>query len=177
MRQHDPTNFNGVVYDAHVYHSYGDDNKEGRSWSADEDACKTCCRDPVLLAPMVDAKLPVVIGEYSLNTGFPGTSEFFRSYMRDQLSLWVNTPGVLGSFFWNHRILPAPGGWYRELSLLDLLPPKGPLPPQVVHMEISVRCPGRDLGKCPAFQGDTVAWDDRCEWRKEAVMQAKVALQ
>eukprot|EP00404_Azadinium_spinosum_P053399 CAMPEP_0180795290 /NCGR_PEP_ID=MMETSP1038_2-20121128/56117_1 /TAXON_ID=632150 /ORGANISM="Azadinium spinosum, Strain 3D9" /LENGTH=136 /DNA_ID=CAMNT_0022834193 /DNA_START=18 /DNA_END=428 /DNA_ORIENTATION=- len=103
------------------------------------------------------------VGEYSLNTGFPGSPRFDEDYMRNQLSLWANTPGVLGTFFWNHRILHAPGGWYRELSLLDLLAPQGPIHP-IASMALSKLCPGRDLGKCPAYNAATVSWDDECVW-------------
>jgi len=162
MIARDPVNFAGVVYDAHVYHSFGDDNKPGHEWHKHVDSCKTCCRDPMMLAPIVQARVPVAIGEYSLNTGFPGSSEFFASYMRNQLSLWASTPGMVGSFFWNHRILPAPGDWYHEMSLLDLLAPQGPLEP--AFKVKPVLCPDEDLSKCPLYDPQTVLWTDECKW-------------
>ena len=45
-----------------------------------QDACKTCCRDPVLLAPLVARGLPMAVAEFSLNTGFPGSPAFYRDY-------------------------------------------------------------------------------------------------
>jgi hypothetical protein len=186
-----PEAFRGVVYDAHMYHSYGDDNRGGMAWAPEVDSCKTCCRDPRLLEPLVDARLPVIVGEYSLNTGYhEGDAKFLAGYMADQLSLWASTAGVIGSFFWNHRILLAPNDFYHEFSLLDLLAPKGPLPAHISHLlpspgaaavgsssdggdsldpasshsRASLLCPERDLRTCPAFDKATVAWDDPCRW-------------
>merc|ERR1712113_971712 len=154
MLDRDPASFTGVVYDAHGYHSYGDDNKPGLKWKPSVDSCKTCCRDPVLLAPLVQAKLPMVIGEYSLNTGLPGRSSSFESYLNNQLSLWANTPGVIGSFFWNHRVSRAPGKYYHEMSLLDLMSPQGPLQP--LPRQKFKLCPKEDLSLCPTFEIQTV---------------------
>mmetsp|Transcript_87820 Transcript_87820/g.204403 ORF Transcript_87820/g.204403 Transcript_87820/m.204403 type:complete len:441 (-) Transcript_87820:165-1487(-) len=163
MRLQDPENYAAVVYDAHVYHSFGDDNKAGNIWVPEMDSCKTCCRDPAVLAPLVNHRLPIIIGEYSLNTGFPGTPSFYLEYFRNQLSLWASTPGMVGSFFWNHRILRNPGGWYKEMSLLELLAPKGPLPP-VSQMNLTVRCPGIDLSMCPTFHPEHTLWTSNCSW-------------
>jgi aryl-phospho-beta-D-glucosidase BglC (GH1 family) len=164
MRKRDPGNYESVIYDVHMYHSYGDDNGPGREWTPYVDSCKTCCRDPVVLEPLVEHDVPIVIGEYSLNTGFPGNPEFYLEYLKNQLSLWQSTPGMVGSFFWNHRILRNPGGWYKEMSLLELLLPTGPLPP-ISQMNLTVRCPGKDLSKCPKFEPNTTNWSDECVWR------------
>merc|ERR1712176_1610412 len=116
-----------------------------------------------MFSPIVTSELPVIVGEYGLNTGFPAEERAFFGYMQNQLSLWAGTPGMLGSFFWNHRVSPSRDGWYKEFSLLDLLRPTGPLP-QVVQMGITALCPGSDLSKCPIFNPDTVTWDDECLW-------------
>jgi len=163
MRKRDPASYESVVYDAHMYHSYGDDNGPGREWTPYVDSCKTCCRDPVVLEPLVEHDVPILIGEYSLNTGFPGNPTFYLEYLKNQLSLWANTPGMVGSFFWNHRILRNPGGWYKEMSLLELLLPRGPLPP-ISQMNLTVRCPGKDLSKCPRFYPNSTLWSDECVW-------------
>mmetsp|Transcript_8230 Transcript_8230/g.25607 ORF Transcript_8230/g.25607 Transcript_8230/m.25607 type:complete len:529 (-) Transcript_8230:2-1588(-) len=163
MRAKDPESYRAVIYDAHMYHSYGDDNKPGRQWNAYVDSCKTCCRDPYVLEPLVSKGVPIVIGEYSLNTGFPGSPEFYLEYLRDQLSLWASIPGVVGSFFWNHRIAPAPGDWYQEMSLVDLIQPHGPLPP-VAQVNLEVLCYGKDIAKCPAVEPQAARWDDECRW-------------
>merc|ERR1712217_807864 len=164
MRKRNPTVWDNVVYDAHLYHSYGDDNKPGRDWNDQVDSCKTCCRDPVILSPLVDAGVPMSIGEYSLNTGFPGSPEFFVEYLKNQLSVWASLPGMVGSFFWNHRILRERGGWFKEMSLLELLAPNGPLPP-TSELNFTVRCPGKALRKCPRYDANTVLWTDNCAWQ------------
>mmetsp|Transcript_41683 Transcript_41683/g.110078 ORF Transcript_41683/g.110078 Transcript_41683/m.110078 type:complete len:645 (-) Transcript_41683:222-2156(-) len=164
MVEKDPDSFAGVVYDFHEYHSFGDDNQEKGSYHADMDSCKTCCRDPLLLNPLVKAKLKMAACEYSLTTGYAGNKGFFEDFMHNQLSLWRSTPGMVGSFFWNHRILTGPNGYYREFSLLDLLAPHGPLPP-VSSMALVPRCPNSDLSKCPVYDEDTVAWNSECWWR------------
>ena len=64
MRDRDPGNFTNVVYDAHVYHTHGDNNAKGRQWREDVDACKTCCRDPEILAPIADRGIPMIVGEW-----------------------------------------------------------------------------------------------------------------
>lgn len=163
MRRRDPVNYASVVYDAHVYHSFGDDNQDGRLWNPLVDSCKTCCRDPSVLEPIAGKSLPMLVGEWSLNTGFPGNPSFYLEYFRNQLSLWASLPGVVGSFFWNHRILREPGGWYKEMSLLDLLAPKGPLPP-LAQLNVTVRCPGVDLSRCPRFKPRTTLWNEECAW-------------
>jgi len=163
MRRQDRSVWEAVIYDAHLYHSYGDDNKPGRVWNEHVDSCKTCCRDPSILQPLVDAGVPMSIGEYSLNTGFPGSSAFFADYFENQLSLWASLPGMVGSFFWNHRILRERGGWYKEMSLLELIAPNGPLPP-VSQLRLHTRCPGMDLKKCPRYEPHKVLWTDGCAW-------------
>lgn len=163
MREADPTNYAWVVYDAHLYHSFGDDNKPGRTWNPKTDSCKTCCRDPEVMGPLVQNGVPIVVGEYSLNTGFPGDPTFYLEYFRNQLSLWASIPGMVGSFFWNHRIMRNPGGWYKEMSLLELLAPNGPLPP-ISQMNLTVRCPGKNLTRCPRFNPMKVLWTAECEW-------------
>jgi len=164
MMKEDPKNYANVVYDAHMYHSFGDDNPPGRKWKKEDDSCKTCCRDPALLQPLVEKGVPMVVGEYSLNTGFPGYPEFYLEFLRNQLSLWANTPHMVGSYFWNHRILRNPGGWYKEMSLLELMAPDGPLPP-VTQMNLTARCPGKDLSKCPKFIPHKTLWNAKCKWR------------
>merc|ERR550532_1439785 len=163
MRRSDPANYQSVVYDAHVYHAFGDDNHPHHPWDWYTDSCKTCCRDPALLAPLSTRGILTSIGEFSLNTGFPGNPTFYLEYLKNQLSLWASTPGMVGSFFWNHRILRNPGGWYKEMSLLELLLPRGPLPP-ISQMNLTVRCPGKDLSKCPQFDPNTTIWSDKCVW-------------
>lgn len=173
MRATNPQDYEWVVYDVHMYHSYGDDNGPGREWNPYVDSCKTCCRDPLLLDPLLAHELPMVIGEFSLNTGFPGNPDFYLEYFQNQLSLWASLPGVIGSFFWNHRILRNPGGWYKEMSLLELLLPKGPLPP-VAQMNLTVRCPGKDLWKCPRFNAKRTIWSDECVWEGDPDVHDKV---
>lgn len=173
MRKTDPESYEGVVYDAHMYHSYGDDDRPDREWDAYTDSCKTCCRDPVLLAPLVDRGLPMAVGEYSLNTGFPGSPAFYTEYFMNQLSLWASLPGMVGSFFWSHRVLRGHNGWYKEMSLLELVAPVGPLPP-VSKMNLTVRCPGKDLMKCPSFNPNKALWSDSCEWEGDPEVQEKV---
>jgi len=164
MRELEPLSFENVVYDVHLFHSGGDDNAPGRSWHEAVDSCKTCCRDPQIVAPLVVANLSIAIAEYSLNTGFPGKPSFWREHFQRQLSLWRNTRGMVGSFFWNHRILIGKRGYFRELSLLDLIGPQGPLPP-LAEMDVDQLCPGHDLSKCPSFDIRFVARVDPCEWK------------
>jgi len=164
MQRLDPESFGNVVYDLHLYHSFGDDNGPGRQWNPKVDSCKTCCRDPKILAPVVAANVSIVVGEYSLNTGFPSGPDFWREYLRLQLSLWQHTKGVVGSFFWNHRILLGSNGYFRELSLLDLLAPSGPIP-TVSALDLGGLCPGYDLSKCPHYDQEFVGRKDACIWR------------
>merc|ERR1712039_481000 len=70
------------------------------------------------------------------------------------------------SFFWNHRVLPGLGDWYQEMSLLDLIQPSGPIL-QVEKMELSALCPGKDIDLCPAFNPQTVMFNDPCAWLPE----------
>jgi len=164
-RQDDPDSYRNVVYDAHIYHAYKDDDKLGRRWDPYVDSCKTCCRDPVLLEPLVKLGLPMAIGEYSLNTGFPGSPPFYAEYLRNQLSLFASIPGMVGSFFWNHRVLRT-NSWFKEMSLLELIPPHGKLPP-VSEMNLTVRCAGLNLSMCPSFKPTEAIWSDKCEWPGE----------
>jgi len=167
-RTKDPTNWNNVIYDAHTYHAFGDDDKHpGPKYEAKRggiDACKTCCRDNLVLDPMVQLQVPIVIGEYSLNTGFAGNPDFYDDFLRSQLSLWATTQGVIGSFFWNFRILRNPGGWFKEMSLLELVQPEGPIAP-VSRMDLSRRCPDEDLSLCPVYDPREVRWTTECQWR------------
>lgn len=156
----DPQNYANVVYDLHVYHAYGDDQAP---WTPQEDSCKTCCRDPVRMATLVQAKVPIAIGEYSLTTSFPGDKAFWASFMQNQLSLWYNTQGIEGSFFWNFRILPNPqkAGWYTEFSLLDLY---GTALCSALDMEYHTLCPTEDLERCPAFSPQGFNFKSPCSW-------------
>jgi len=168
MLAKDPVNFEGVVYDAHIYHAFGDDDKKpGPAYSATPggmDACKTCCRDALVLAPMVQKQVPMIIGEYSLNTGFPGNYDFYFDFIRNQLSLWANTPFMVGTFFWNHRVLrEGPTGWFVEMSLLELIGPEGPLP-SISQVDISRLCPTEDLSRCPQYDLASVRWTSNCAW-------------
>jgi len=173
MRQRDPENYKSVIYDAHVYHAFGDDNHPQHTWDELTDACKTCCRDPALLAPLSMRGIPMTIGEFSLNTGFPGNPSFWLEYLINQLSLFANTPGMVGSFFWNHWVLRFHGGWYKEMSLLELIAPRGSVPP-VSQMDLSVRCPGKDLAMCPAFNPNTALWSSACRWKGDPEVQERV---
>jgi len=163
MRVAHGANFKGVIYDAHVYHSFNDNNAAGRKYKPEVDACKTCCRDPLLLDRIAALGVPLTIGEFSLSTGYWNSDGFFIEYMRNQLSVFRRTKGLIGSFFWNHRILMGPNRHYREFSLLDLIQPAGPLPP-VKDMVINSTCQGWDLAKCPKYNPATVTWTDDCIW-------------
>lgn len=185
MRRLDPHNYNNVVYDMHQYHAYGDDDNPTtkRSWTPDVDSCKSCCRDPLLFRPLIDAGLPIAVGEYALNTGLPQSwgeqrchlnltshckrqmAEFQQEYFTNQLSLWSSIPGMVGSFFWNFRVIRR--RWYLEFSLVELMAPSGPLQP-VKHLELSSLCPGKNLGMCPKFDATTVTPHDSCTWFNEA---------
>lgn len=163
-RKSDPSNYDNVVFDIHVYHSFGDDNGRGRNtgrWRGSEDSCKTCCRDRARLGQLVEAEVPIAVGEYSLTTGFPGNNAFYADFLQDQLSLWQDTKMMQGSFFWNFRVLPQSKGWYREFSLLDLY---GHALKSVRNVEFSRVCPGHNLEKCPKYNVDTVGFQDKCSW-------------
>ncbi|CAK0798864.1 unnamed protein product [Prorocentrum cordatum] len=171
----EPEVWQAVVYDAHVYHAYGDDDREGNNWTNDMDSCKTCCRDRWVLWPVVQRGLPLAIGEFSLNTGFGADASFYPSFMGNQLSLWASgLPGLVGSFFWNFKILPDPRGYYRELSLVDLIAPRGPLPP-VQQTDLSAVCPRTDLSLCPDYDRATVRWQDDCFWKSGGRVQGRAA--
>lgn len=171
MRDRSPVEYTGVFYDARISHAYGDDNHPGRTWDDDVDSCKTCCRDPKLLKPLVTAAIPTVVGQYSLETGFNGHPNFWGGYFRNQLSLWANTPGILGSFFWNHRSLQSENSTRGyALSLLDLIKSGGPLQSESdrsKHMEVVAAglCPGEDLSKCPEATPGPTLWVDACAWQ------------
>lgn len=158
----DPDTWANVVYDLHLYHSYGDDNAPGRRRGRDVDSCKTCCRDPLLLANLVASNVTIAIGEYGLNTGFPESPDFQHEYMQLQLSLWKHL-GAVGSFFWNHRVLYGKLGYFREMSLLDMMSPGGPLPP-VKELSTPSFCSGHDLSRCPKFDRRYVGRKDDCVW-------------
>merc|ERR1711920_510708 len=160
-RADDPDNYERVAYDAHIYHAFGDDQEP---WSSEQDSCKTCCRDPVLLSPVADAGIPLVVGEYSLNTGFAGDPSFWSEYLQNQLSLWANTPHMIGSFFWNFRILRLKGGWYKELSLLELVGTSRSSIPNVAEMDLATICPGRNRSLCPTFDPESATWMTPCAW-------------
>merc|ERR1712232_1186878 len=66
MKKQDALNFENVVYDAHLYHTYGDDNADNKWWDSSKDSCKVCCRDPMVFSPVVGSGLDVIIGAYSL---------------------------------------------------------------------------------------------------------------
>jgi len=163
MRTTNAANYEGVIYDVHVYHSFNDDNAPGRKYGPDVDACKTCCRDLLLLDRIAAAGVPLAVGEFSLSTGFWNSDEFHLDYMRNQLSVFGRTKGIIGSFFWNHRILMGPSHYYSEFSLLDLMKPHGPLP-AVKDMVINSTCWGWDLLKCPKYNPATVTWYADCVW-------------
>merc|ERR1712032_505207 len=161
-RKQQPEVWKAVVYDAHVYHAYGDDDKEGSNWTQDMDSCKTCCRDKWVLWPVVEHQIPLAIGEFSLNTGFRTDPGFYPSFMANQLSLWASgLPGLVGSFFWNFKVLPDPRGYYGELSLVDLIAPRGPIL-RVSEMDMSTVCPRSDLSRCPHYDKAEVRWTDEC---------------
>jgi len=159
----DPDTWGNVVYDLHLYHSYGDDNAPGRKWSHDVDSCKTCCRDRLLLANLVASNVTVAIGEYGLNTGFAEGPDFQHQYMKLQLSLWKHL-GAAGSFFWNHRVLYGKSGYFREMSLLDMMSPGGPLPP-VQELRMPTFCSGYNLSRCPSFDRRYVGRKADCAWQ------------
>lgn len=165
MRLHYSEDFRNVIYDVHVYHGYRDDSRRGIHWSGAKDSCKTCCRDPKLLHPLVQKTLPMVIGEYSLNTGHFVDGDFRKKFWQNQLSLWTNTPGMVGSFFWNFRILPAPHDYYSEMSLIDLMDSNGGPLPAPNTSELGKLCVEHDLSKCPHFDLDTVTPISDCKWK------------
>jgi len=106
--------YTAVFYDMHMSHAYGDDNVAGQPWNADVDICKTCCRDPRLLQPLMRSGVPAVVGAYSVETGvIRGEAHIWKEYLQSKMSLWASQPGVFGSFFWNHKVVAArgkPGG-------------------------------------------------------------------
>lgn len=171
MRYKHPDDYTSVFYDAHISHVAS----QGATWHVDANPCKTCCRDPLLLKPLEMALVPVVIGEYSLDTALHSGPQSWPAnvaYFRNQLSLWANSPGVLGSFFWNHRVLTSSYSRMNVslLSLLDLIKPDGPLynPWNVSHMDVVAGglCPDVDLTRCPHFHSKTVRWTDECHWKE-----------
>lgn len=168
-----PKEFAGVFYDAHISHAHGDDDAAGREWSPEKDSCKTCCRDPHLLAPLVHAGLPIVVGEYSVNSGTPhrGDPDFWRAYLQNQLSLWASTPGVRGSFFWNHRAVLGD----HAMRVRKLLGERASPPVSLLEIINSGRkswrptvdqglCPTEDMSRCPRIEPGNVLWIDDCAW-------------
>ena len=103
-----------------------------------------------------------IIGEYGLNTGFAEGPDFQHQYMKLQLSLWKHI-GAAGSFFWNHRVLYGKSGWFREMSLLDMMSPGGPLP-QTKELHTPNFCSGYNLSRCPSFDRRYVGRKDDCTW-------------
>lgn len=164
MRTKEPVVYEGVIYDLHVYHQYGDNNKQGRHYTPDVDHCKTCCRDLLLLDIIAAAGVPVAVGEYSVCSGFWNDDDFHVTFMRNQLSVFRRTKGLIGSFFWNHRILMAPNRFFAEFSLLDMMKPGGPIP-KVKDLEINSTCRGWNLTKCPKYDPANVTWFSECKWK------------
>mmetsp|Transcript_16463 Transcript_16463/g.57560 ORF Transcript_16463/g.57560 Transcript_16463/m.57560 type:complete len:476 (-) Transcript_16463:92-1519(-) len=186
MRQEHPDDYAAVFYDAHVSHGYGDNDAPGRVWRREVDSCKTCCRDPPLLQPLVRAGLPIVIGEYSVDMGFDeGDSAFALEYFSNQRSLWASAPGIVGSFFWNFKVVPKTGtggkteGFSpRRTSLLDLIrlgakADSGvPLAATSSSAGAAVGprlCPDKDLNLCPSIFPGNVLWTDECHWQLQQV--------
>eukprot|EP00930_Biecheleria_cincta_P015027 TRINITY_DN12674_c0_g2_i1.p1 TRINITY_DN12674_c0_g2~~TRINITY_DN12674_c0_g2_i1.p1 ORF type:complete len:569 (-),score=70.23 TRINITY_DN12674_c0_g2_i1:396-1895(-) len=164
IRRHSK-DFRNVVYDVHMYHGYGDDGRRGIHWSVHKDSCKTCCRDPKLLHPLSHKNVPMVIGEYSLNTDNFVDDDFRKQFWHNQLSLWTNTPGMVGSFFWNFRILPAPHDYYSEMSLIDLMDSNGGPLPAPHTLELAKLCGQHDLTRCPHFDLENVTPISDCNWK------------
>lgn len=168
-RQKQMSDYTSVFYDAHIFHAYGDNNAPGRSWRKDVDSCKTCCRDGPLLEPLVKASLPIVVGEYSVDTGFEEASkETAVAYFRNQRSLWAGTDGIFGSFFWNFKRLAdeSSGIMTQHMSLLDILHAGVEAwDPKQNDPEIVSLCPGQDLKRCPAVYLGNVLWTDECHWQ------------
>lgn len=185
MRNSNPADYTSVFYDVHISHAYGDNDGRGRRWSPEVDSCKTCCRDPLRLRPLAQAAIPAVIGAYSLETGFDGDAESLRVFFRNQLSLWAETPNILGSFFWNHRTLTSKasrtsGGNSTKViasSLLDLIQPDGPLGSGLFPKSGRWRdrldavfgglCPDEDLSRCPRVELNEDVWQQECQWLPE----------
>eukprot|EP00668_Euglena_longa_P002320 GGOE01002677.1.p1 GENE.GGOE01002677.1~~GGOE01002677.1.p1 ORF type:complete len:493 (-),score=131.22 GGOE01002677.1:465-1943(-) len=163
----DPANWANVIYDRHLYHAFLDDDTalgpRKTSWSPEStDACKTCCRDPLLFEHLTG--LPVVIGEWSLTVDTFDTWEykdprFLQGFWRDQLSLWANVS--LGSFFFTFKIGPSSKSldYFVNFDLLKLIASSGlPAPWDV---DTSSLCPARPLDECPR-PADNVDWDLTC---------------
>lgn len=163
-RREDPKNYAGVAYDKHLYHSFGDNQAP---WTPEVDMCKTCCRDSHILEPMWSQDVPIVIGEYSLSTGFAGwnAGDFLRTNFENQLSLFNTTRGLVGSFAWNYRIVvEANSEMYMEWSLVDLIQ-SGHVPRDGGYrFQVHDLCPalGPDyLDRCPKFS-DAALWNENC---------------
>jgi len=175
MRNERPEEFAAVFYDAHIFHAYGDNDAPGRVWREDVDSCKTCCRDPALLQPLVRAGLPIIVGEYSVETGFGGQdTDFQQAYLQNQLSLWASTPGIMGSFFWSFRTLTSPSSTSEEgtpASLLEVMASGAEVSPSLRGSSsassppTSGMCPKEDLAKCPDIFPGNVLWTDDCHWQ------------
>jgi len=173
-----PEIWSGVVHDSHLYHLFGDNQAP---WTKEQDYCKTCCRDMHILRPKKAAVVPTIVGEYSVATGFTGWHEdgFLEKNLHNFLSLWSTTGSVVGSFFWNFRILTDPSQpmKYLEWSLLGMID-HGYLAPDFAHVaDTSAICPGMGadvLERCPDFSNSTVEWDTRCELQAAAAGSAGV---
>jgi len=169
--------YTSVFYDTHIFHNYGDNDAPGRSWRLEVDSCKTCCRDPVLLKPLLAARVSVVVGEYSVQTGFRGGSwSGSLEYLRVQTSLWAASSGIAGSFYWNfkrqRRAGEDAGSDPQSASFLELLEAsrnRSSSTPRLITRRAAKPCPGKDLSDCPAFRAGEVLWTDDCEWKSKDI--------
>jgi len=163
-RVRDPAAYAGVVYDAHLYHSFGDNT---HPWSKGQDSCKTCCRDPYILEPMSSRRLPTIVGEYAMTTGFGGwdKDDFSREFLHNQLALWNTTTAVVGSFLWNYQ-LRLHGTYFEEWSLLDMVEQRKLLSEdEAFRLDVSTSCPaGEAVDTCENYTGRIVTWDTPCSW-------------
>eukprot|EP00428_Durinskia_dybowskii_P017649 CAMPEP_0170206696 /NCGR_PEP_ID=MMETSP0116_2-20130129/2914_1 /TAXON_ID=400756 /ORGANISM="Durinskia baltica, Strain CSIRO CS-38" /LENGTH=623 /DNA_ID=CAMNT_0010457131 /DNA_START=23 /DNA_END=1894 /DNA_ORIENTATION=- len=169
-REEDPANFAGVVFDVHLYHLYGDNTAP---WNRDMDYCKTCCRDAHILEPMTSRKIPTIVGEFGVATGFNGWADddFLKTNLANQMSLWNTTESVVGSFLWNFRILPDPfhPRDYLEWSLIDMIAEGAIAPDFTYKTDLATLCPEmgeRMHGACPAFGGVKVIFNTKCMWHQ-----------
>lgn len=144
------TNYKNVAFDKHLFHNSGDDSHPDYNTNT----CKTCCRNWHVFEPLTRRGIPIVIGEWSLTSGRGGDGDLDRHFS-EQLSLWANTPRVLGSFFWNFRLPQHSTEW----SLLSLMNEAVLTRPDEV--DVSRLCPEQDLCRCPAFPNS-----DGPEWRR-----------
>ena len=126
-----PATWANVVFDYHIYHSFGDNDHWGplkASWVAgNTDACKTCCRDALRLRLL--RGIPTVVGEWSLTVSTSNEHQhkgaaFLRGFWEQQLSLYASE--TLGSFFFTwaipaldntpeYQVTGRGGGWAGSL--------------------------------------------------------------